>query len=103
MIIYNVTCSIETDIINDWLEWMEKEHVPEVMNTGIFIEAQINRVISDDKSGLVTYAIQYLCREMKDLHMYQSNFAPSLQKKHSDRYGSKVIAFRTLLEVINKF
>ena len=86
MIIYNVTCSIDPDIINDWLEWMEKEHVPEVMNTGVFIEAQINRVISDDKNGLVTYAIQYLCRDMKDLHMYQSNFAHVTLKKIQSVY-----------------
>jgi len=40
---------------------------------------------------------------MKDLHNYQVNYSPSLQKKHSDKYGKKVVAFRTLLEKLEEF
>jgi hypothetical protein len=40
---------------------------------------------------------------MKDLHHYQVNFAPELQKKHLERYGKKVVAFRTLMEVIKEY
>ena len=102
MIIYNVTCSVDANISEEWLRWMKDHHIPKVMNTGIFIETQINRVISDERNKLVTYAIQYTCKTMKDLHRYQVKFAPSLQKDHSDKYGSKVVAFRTLLDVIDK-
>lgn len=102
MIIYNITCSVDPDISDEWLRWMQDHHIPKVMNTGIFIETQINRVISDQKDELVTYAIQYTCKSMKDLHKYQIKFAPSLQKDHIDKYGSKVVVFRTLLDVIYK-
>ena len=40
---------------------------------------------------------------MKKLHQYQINFSSELQKKHIDRYGEKVVAFRTILELIRKF
>ena len=68
--------------------------------SGIFIETQINRVISDQKNELVTYAIQYTCKSMKDLHKYQIKFAPSLQKDHIDKYGSKVVIIFSLIGVI---
>ena len=72
------------------------------MDTGIFVSVQINKVLSIDDSG-ETYAIVYSCESMKDLHKYQVNFAPMLQQKHTDRYGTKVVAFRTLLEEISEF
>ena len=59
-------------------------------------------VLSGDDGG-ETYAIAYTCESMKDLHKYQVNFAPMLQQKQTDRYGTKVVAFRTLLEVVSKF
>ena len=102
MIIYNVTCNVDQEISDEWLKWMKEIHIPEVMDTGIFISSQINKVLTGDDGG-ETYAIAYTCESMKDLHKYQLNFAPMLQQKHTDRYGNKVVAFRTLLEVVSKF
>jgi len=102
MIIYNVTCNVETQIAEEWMNWMKEVHIPEVMKCGIFTVCQINKVLISNEEG-ETFAVQYSCPTMKDLHNYQVNFSTSLQKKHSDRYGTKVVAFRTLLEVIEKF
>ena len=98
-IIYSVTVKIENDTEADWLQWMKDVHIPEVMATGYFIENRISRVIGEDDDG-TSYNIQYLCPSMKDLHMYQVNCAPSLQKDHTERYKDKFVAFRTLLETI---
>ena len=35
MIIYNLTINLEDSIHDDWLEWMKKNHMPDVMRTGI--------------------------------------------------------------------
>ena len=102
MIIYNVTVSVEEDCTNDWLHWMKTEHIPEVMDCGVFTKAQINRVIADGDSNN-TFAIAYTCCSMKDLHRYQTKFSTNLQKKHIARYGDKVVAFRTVMDVIEEF
>lgn len=102
MIIYNVTVSVEEDFTNDWLNWMKTEHIPEVMACGIFTKAQINRVIAEGDSNN-TFAIAYTCVSMRDLHRYQTKFSSNLQKKHIDRYGDKVVAFRTVMDVIEEF
>ena len=102
MIIYNITCSMDPDISEGWLKWMKEFHIPDVMQCGIFQTAKINKVISE-KEEISTYAIQYSCHTMKDLHKYQAHFANKLQKEHAKRYGNKVDTFRTLLEVIDSF
>jgi len=102
MIIYNVTVSVEESITNDWLNWMQIEHIPEVMACGIFTNAQINRVITEADSNN-TFAIAYTCLTLKDLHQYQTKFSARLQEKHIERYGDKAVAFRTVMEVLKEF
>jgi hypothetical protein len=98
MILYNVTISLDASIHQDWLDWMKKTHIPEVMNTGYFTDYQMCKVLVEDE---ITYAIQYRCKDMKTLNDYQQNCAPQLQKEHNQRYKGKFGAFRTLLEIID--
>jgi hypothetical protein len=38
---------------------------------------------------------------MEEYERYKQNFAPALQQKTKDKFGDQVLAFRSLLEVIN--
>ncbi len=101
MIIYNVTINVEEEIHADWISWMKEVHIPEVMNTGNFIEHKICKVLSTQEGETGhTYAIQYTCNSMSELDEYQEKHAPKLQKEHTERYEGKFVAFRTLLEVV---
>ena len=102
MISYNITVSVEESITSDWLNWMQKEHIPEVMACGVFTKAQINRVIAQGDSNN-TFAISYICASMKELHHYQIKFSAELQQKHIARYGDQAVAFRTIMETIEEF
>ena len=99
MIIYNVTINIDNDIREEWLNWMRTVHIPDVMKTGFFLEYRICKVLVEEEQG-TTYSIQYSCASMKDMEDYQREHAQGFQKEISAKYGSKLVAFRTLLEVI---
>lgn len=101
MIIYNVTINVEDQIHSDWLNWMKEVHIPDVMNTGCFIDNKICKVLSvqQDEQGH-TYAIQYTCENEIQLNKYQEEFASKLQKEHLDKYNGKFVAFRTILKVV---
>ena len=98
MYIYNVTVTLEKEIHDEWLKWMKEVHIPDVMHTGIFIENKICKLITEESE--TTYAIQYTFRKMDDLNQYQKEFAPKLQKEHSDKFKDKFAAFRTVLEIV---
>ncbi|GIR13048.1 MAG: hypothetical protein CM15mP23_16230 [Cryomorphaceae bacterium] len=51
MIIYNVTINIDESISQEWLCWMQKTHILEVMNTGMFISAKMTRVMVEEQMG----------------------------------------------------
>jgi hypothetical protein len=101
MILYNITVNVEDGVHSDWLKWMKETHIPDVMNTGMFQENKILKLLSQlpDEEG-TTYAIQYFCKSLEDLEHYQQNFAPKLQADYTKRYGNKVLAFRTILEIL---
>ncbi len=99
MIIYNVTINIENDVREEWLQWMKESHIPDVMQTGYFLEHKICKVLVDEEQG-TTYSIQYTSKNMEDLQEYQRLHAPRLQKEHTDKFPNKFVAFRTLLEVV---
>jgi hypothetical protein len=102
MIIYNVTVSIDPDIGEDWLKWMRKNHIPEVMATGCFLESKISRIHGEEEGGL-TYSIMYLCQDQQTMDKYGEEHAPVLQMKHSERFAGRFAAFRTFLSVIEEF
>lgn len=99
MFIYNVTVNVEDSIKEDWLKWMKEKHIPDVMDTGCFVSYRICKVMDVDDEG-ATYSIQYTFEKMDDIQRYQQLYAPLLQHHHKERYGSRAVAFRTLLEVV---
>ncbi|MCB9224423.1 MAG: DUF4286 family protein [Crocinitomicaceae bacterium] len=102
MIIYNVTVNIDEDVHDDWFDWMTNVHIKDVMDTGLFLEARFSRILAEEEGGR-SYSIQYLCKDMDTLDEYQRDFAPKLQMDHTNRYGGKFVAFRTLLRVDKTF
>jgi hypothetical protein len=102
MILYNVTVSIDLSIQEDWLNWMKSKHIPDVMNTNCFVEARISRVHGEEEGG-ATYAISYVAPSQELYDQYQEQHASKLQMEHTDKYGGKFAAFRTLLTVLEEF
>jgi len=103
-IFYNVTVVVEHDIHDDWLKWMKEKHIPDVMETGKFLESKICKLLGVDESQGITYSCQYIAPDMKTFEEYQSNHATALRKDHKDRYEEgKVVAFRSLMEIQKEF
>lgn len=100
-VLYNVTVSINADIETEWLDWMINTHIPDVMRTGFFLENKICRIHAFEEGGL-TYAIQYVSKTMHDYERYQKECAPKLQQEHSEKFGGKFEAFRTVLEIVHE-
>ena len=101
MILYNVTVQIDNNIQQDWLNWMMKTHIPEVLATGLFSGYKFLELVTrqEDETGF-TYCIQYLMPSMNHYDTYQKDFAPALKQKAEDKFGGKFVAFRTVLQEV---
>ena len=102
MILYNVTVCIDERIHQEWLDWMRNTHIPDVLETGCFIEGRISRVHGEEDGGM-TFAISYVAPSQEKYDEYLEKFAAALQKEHSDRYEGRFAAFRTLLTILEEY
>jgi hypothetical protein len=100
MLLYNVTLIIEEAVAADWLLWMKETHIPAVMATGKFTSNRLLKIVDSPNEG-VTYCAQYMAENIADYNDYQQNFAPALQADLQSKFENKLVAFRTLMELID--
>ena len=102
MIVYNVTIKIDIAVADDWLAWMRREHIPEMLATGLFHSYRLMRIVDDEEPDGLTYAVQYTLTSQANFDRYARNFASDLQQKHRERYNNRFIAIRTLMQVVEE-
>ena len=101
MYIYNVTINVDESIHNEWLAWI-KEHIPQVLATGKFIEAKLTKVLVEDEGG-VTYSVQYRAKSREELDNYYKYDAERLKGDGQSKFADKTLAFITELEIIDEY
>ncbi len=99
MIIYNVTVSINPELENEILAWLKEEHIPEVMNTGLFVSYAMFKVVESHVDRWHnSYAIQYTLSSCVVFDLHTENHADTLIQQTTEYYGYIILAFRTSME-----
>lgn len=84
-----------------WLKWMKEEQIPDILATGIFVQARIFRLLDVEESdGTATYAIQLMAETKEHLDIYQIKYEPMLDSAHNRRFGNKAFSFRTMMKEV---
>lgn len=99
MLLYNVTLIIEEVSAAAWLQWMQEEHIPEVMATGLFVSNRLLKVIDSPNEG-VTYCSQYVVQTIEDYETYQLKHADALSVELNNRFKDKYVSFTTVMEYV---
>src|SRR5690554_6368775 len=103
MIIYNGTINIDESVHDQWLAWMQTNHIEDVINTGCFTSARLVKVLVEEEMGGTTYTIQYFAPAKEALEDYRQNHVSLLQKEGLELFADKMIAFRPDLEIIREY
>ncbi|MDB5231697.1 MAG: hypothetical protein JWN76_2502 [Chitinophagaceae bacterium] len=101
MFIYNVTVHVTHDIHDAWLTWQKEIHIPAIMQTGCFEKFQFVQLLETDEAEGVTYAVQFYAESKSLYNRYIEKFAPSLRESTLNKWGDKIIAFRSLMQVVD--
>ena len=98
MFIYNVTIKIDLSIEEEWLAWMQNEHMDEVIATGMFDSYSFLELMEPAEEDAKTYIAQYITDSERRYQQYIEEHAPALRQKGIEKFGDKFIAFRTILK-----
>ena len=101
MFIYNVTVKTDASIAEEWEQWMLKEHIPELLATGLFQECRLCRLTdTDDDDNSPTYSAQYTCASRQDYDRYIAEWASIMRQKGLERFPGRFVAFRSIMDVL---
>lgn len=98
MILYNVTIKVNWTIHDEWLQWMNEIHMPEMLQTGCFNRYHLFRLLEVDEEEGPTYACQYYAESKADYNRYIERFSTSMRDKGLQRWGNQFIAFRSVMQ-----
>lgn len=98
MLLYNITIGVDKEIEKEWLNWIKTNHIPSVMQTGLFVHSAMYKVLHDQDEGTVSYSIQYFANDIGQVTMYLEKFAPAIMERHRQQFVNRHVAFQTLLE-----
>jgi len=100
MLLYNVTYGVDKEIEKEWIAWMKSYYLPAMLNTGLFIDYKMYKILSHEDEGSVSYSIQCFSNKIEDVLLYLNEFAPKLVEEHRIRYKDQHVAFNTLLDEV---
>jgi hypothetical protein len=101
MVIINQTFNLDASLQQDWLSWLKKVYLPEVMATGFFTDSRIMRLLTEDEENGSTYAVQFSMPTSTYVNISDDDFMLKFENMASLNFGDKVLFFRTVLEVLN--
>ena len=96
MIIYQVKVVVQAEIEDQWLHWMKREHVPDLLATGLVLSSQVWKSM-DEPHG---YYFNYQFRNIEDYQQYLHDHAPQLKSHSLKLFGDKFRATRQLFEMV---
>lgn len=87
-------------IHEEWLQWQKREHIPEVMATGLFTDHKFFRLLEQDEADGLTYILQFFAADIDRYQKYIADHFTFFQKKAFLKWGDRFITFGTVMQVV---
>jgi len=100
MLLYNVTFGIDKVIEEEWTLWMKTHYLPTMMETGLFVEYKMYKVLTHDDETSVSYSVQCFANTIENVVTYLHEYSPKLTELQREKFKDRHVAFSTLLEEI---
>lgn len=97
MIVYEVTATIDPDLVGKFERYMLDKHIADVLATGAFVSA------SFESSGQGRYRTRYIADTQEALDSYLADFAPSLRDDVADIFPNGIQFSREYWVVLDTF
>ncbi|PUZ28285.1 DUF4286 domain-containing protein [Chitinophaga parva] len=100
MIIFNITTKVSPIIEGAWLTWIKQDYLPAIIQTGLFHDYRVCRLLEQDDSDGSTYVVQCFADTVENYQTFQQEHAAAFLKRAFDRFGDQFVSFRTVMQVV---
>ncbi|NDW11287.1 DUF4286 family protein [Bacteroides sp. 214] len=99
MLIYNTTYHVDDEIHENFVIWLKEYYMQEVAKDAALHSPRLLKVLSHREEG-TTYSLQWEVENSTVLHRWHSQNGAKYNDEMLRIFGSKVVGFPTLMEVI---
>src|SRR3954452_22651251 len=97
MIVYEVTAIVGEDIADEFRNFMQSQHISDLMATGCFVSASLARSENN------TFQMRYTAADRQTLDRYFAEHAERLRADVAERFPSDTQFSRQIWEMIAEF
>jgi len=101
MLIFNTTYLVSDKAHGSWLKWIREQHIPFMLDSTYFSQPQVARVITSAEQEGTSFSVQFKVNDMRTLKKWNQEYSAIFQENCSQQFGSEVIFFTTVLELID--
>lgn len=100
MLIYNTTYQVENDDARNFVIWLHEVYMPQVEEQGLLKHPRLTRILSHKEQETECFSLQWETEDSRTLHQWHTAIGGRLNQEMLKVFKDKVIAFSTLMEVI---
>lgn len=100
MLIYNTTYQIENDDARNFVIWLHEVYMPQIEADGLLKNPRLTRILSHKEQDTECFSLQWEVEDTRILHQWHTSQGMKLNAEMLKVFKDKVIAFSTLMEVI---
>lgn len=100
MLIFNTTFVVSDKMHDKWMKWVREQHLPFMLESGILSKPQIAKIMGVEEQDGTSYSVQFHVKDMNDLEKWHVLYAQKFELQFSQKFGSEVLFFATVLEII---
>jgi hypothetical protein len=101
MVLFSLTVNIDTEIEEDWLEWMRQTFIPSLWLTGFFQEKRFLRLLGDHEQGGSTYSLQLTLDQLDKMKQFEALHLQDFREILYGKYAGRLVDFYTILEKVD--
>ena len=101
MLVYNTTYHVGNADARNFVIWINECYIPKVLDHGTLKNPRLSRVLSHREQDSECFALQWEVESMAEMHHWHTEQGEGLNDELLKIFKEKVIAFSTLMEVLN--
>jgi hypothetical protein len=100
MILFNTTFNLDSAVEADWLTWTKEIYFTNALDSGFVVKHHLLRLRYEVEGNGSTYSAQLYFEKEEHFEKFLENWEYKAMEVLAKRYGSNVVYFQTMLDVI---
>lgn len=90
------------DFLDDWIAWASSDYIEMHMDSGVFKNCKVLRILGDDTEHGSSYAIQFVAPNIVEFQKFAGSTAIEILAKQKEFCGDKALGFSTIMEIVHQ-